>query len=417
MPFSWHPDEPPPLIEEHSKAKLTVLRSYLSAYFDRLNIQLVRDEFKLDLVDGFAGGGLFRDGEEIVSGTPLVMLEESTAAKERLSRARTKPLHCDFKHYFVDEKAAHADHLRKVLRERGYPVDGEQIVVRHSRFEDAADDIIAEIRRRQPRAGRSIFLLDQYGYSKVGVALVTRIFRELPAAEVILTFASDILINLLSERPAFVQAVEPLGLSRPQIQELIELRDGDGGRALVQRAMREHIRTATHATYDTPFFIRPKDSRRALWFLHLSRHPTARDVMIQCHWNNSNTFEHYGSGDFDMLGWEALESKTLPLFHFAGLDAQAMRNQLLNAMPEELFSLASEAPITVDTMRHMVANRTAARFLDLDEIILQLSREKEIEILSPDGKVRSRTLKRLRPTDRIAFPRQLLLPGTSRRRS
>ena len=417
MPFSWHPDEPPPLIEEHSKAKLTVLRSYLSAYFDRLNIQLVRDEFKLDLVDGFAGGGLFRDGEEIVSGTPLVMLEESTAAKERLSRARTKPLHCDFKHYFVDEKAAHADHLRKVLREHGYPVDGEQIVVRHSRFEDAAGDIIAEIRRRQPRAGRSIFLLDQYGYSKVGVALVTRIFRELPAAEVILTFASDILINLLSERPTFVQAVEPLGLTRPQIQELIELRDGDGGRALVQRAMREHIRTATHATYDTPFFIRPKDSRRALWFLHLSRHPTARDVMIQCHWNNSNTFEHYGSGDFDMLGWEALESKTLPLFHFAGLDAQAMHEQLLNTMPEELFSLASEAPITVDTMRHMVANRTAARFLDLDEIILQLSREKEIEILSPDGKVRSRTLKRLRPTDRIAFPRQLLLPGTSRRRS
>ena len=38
MPFSWHPDESPPPIEEHSKAKLTVLRSYLHAYFDRLNL-------------------------------------------------------------------------------------------------------------------------------------------------------------------------------------------------------------------------------------------------------------------------------------------------------------------------------------------------------------------------------------------
>ena len=94
-----------------------------------------------------------------------------------------------------------------------------------------------------------------------------------------------------------------------------------------------------------------------------------------------------------------------------------MRNQLLNSMPEELFSLASEAPITVDTMRHMVANRTAARFLDLDEIVLQLAREKEIEILSPDGKVRSRALKRLKATDRIAFPAQPLFPATSRRRS
>lgn len=416
MPFSWHPDEPPPPIEEHSKAKLTVLRSYLHAYFDRLNIKLARDEFKLDLIDGFAGGGIFQDGDDIVSGTPLIMLEESKAAIERLSRVRTKPLRFDFKYYFVDKDAAHTDHLRKVLGERGYQVNDEKIMVRNSRFENVVDDIITEVRRRQPRAGRSIFLLDQYGYSKVGVALVTRIFRELPAAEVILTFAADILINLLSERPTFVQAVEPLGLTKPQIRDLIQLRNGDGGRALVQRVMREHIRTITHAAYDTPFFIRPRDSRRALWFLHLSRHPTARDVMIQCHWNNFNTFEHYGSGDFDMLGWEALESKTLPLFRFGGLDAEAMRTQLLNSMPGKLFSLASEAPITIDTMRHMLANETAAPFLDLDEILLQLSREKEIEILSPEGKVRSRALKRLRPTDRIAFPKQLLLPATSRRR-
>ena len=43
-----------------------------------------------------------------------------------------------------------------------------------------------------------------------------------------------------------------------------------------------------------------------------------------------------------------------------------MRKQLLNSMPRELFSLASEVPITVDTMRHMLANRTAAPFSDLD---------------------------------------------------
>ena len=75
--FKWHPDEPPPLIEEHSKAKLDVLRSYLRAYFDRLNVNSARDEFKLDLIDGFAGGGTFRDNTGIVSGTPLIMLEES----------------------------------------------------------------------------------------------------------------------------------------------------------------------------------------------------------------------------------------------------------------------------------------------------------------------------------------------------
>ena len=86
MHFNWYPDEPPPQIEEHSKAKLTVLRSYLRAYFDRLNVNPQREEFKLDLVDGFAGGGTFRDGRETLSGTPLIMLEETEAAKNRLNK-------------------------------------------------------------------------------------------------------------------------------------------------------------------------------------------------------------------------------------------------------------------------------------------------------------------------------------------
>ncbi len=414
--FKWHPDEPPPSIEEHSKAKLDVLRSYLRAYFDRLSINPSRDQFKLDLIDGFAGGGTFLDGDTTVSGTPLIMLEESEAAIDRLSQNRTKTLHFDFKYYFVDIEAAHTNHLRKVLDERDYQVDSESLVVLNSRFEDTLNDIIAEIRRRQPRAGRSLFLLDQCGFSQVEISLIARIFSELPAAEIILTFAADALTNFLAETPEFVRMVTPLELTEQRIADLIQLRDGDGGRALVQRVLRGHIRNATKATYDTPFFIRPRQSRRALWFLHLSRHPTARDVMIQCHWNNYNKFEHYGPGGFDMLGWDALNSETLPLFHFEELDAEAMRRQLLNSMPDELFSLASEEPVTIDTMRHMFANRTAARFSDLDSVVLELFREREIDILRPDGTVRSRALRRVSSTDRIAFPQQPLLPGTSRRR-
>ena len=416
MPFKWHPNDPPPEIEEHSKAKLTVLRRYLRAYFDRLGVNPARDEFKLDLVDGFAGGGTFLDGRNIVSGTPLIMLEESESARDRLNQDRAKPLHFDCKYYFIDKESDHTDHLKRVLDERGHQVDGEKIVVRNSPFEEAVDDIIAEVRRRQPRAGRTIFLLDQSGFSQVSMTLVARIFKRLAAAEVILTFAAKTLINFLSETPQFVQVVAPLELTKSKIHDLIQLRNGDGGKALVQRVMRKHIRSVTGASYDTPFFIQPAQSRRALWFLHLSRHPTARDVMIQCHWESSNTFEHYGPGDFDMLGWDALNTGTLPLFHFEELEARQMQKQLLNSMPRELFGLASEEPVTVDAMRHMLANRTAARFLDLDKVVLELAREKEIEILTPDSKVRSRTLTKLLPTDRITFPTTLLFPGLSRLR-
>ena len=198
---------------------------------------------------------------------------------------------------------------------------------------------------------------------------------------------------------------------------MIRYREGDGGRALVQRTLRTHVRAVTGAVYDTPFFIRPRQSRRALWFLHLSRHPTARDVMIQRHWQLRNTFEHYGPGDFGMLGWDALkDSETLPLFHFGELEDRRLREQLLNSMPRELFSLATEDPVTVDAMRHAFANETAAPFSILDEVVLQLAREREINVLTPEGKIRSRALTRLQSTDRIAFPETLLLPGISRLR-
>ncbi len=414
MNFSWHPDEHPPLIEPHSKAKLDVLRSYLRAYFDRLNVNPNREEFKLDLVDGFAGGGTFKDGENIVPGTPLIMLEEFQEAIDRLNQNRTKSLNFDCKFYFVDKEAAHTDHLQKVLKERGYVVNDEKIVVRNSLFEEEVDDILKDIRRRQPRAGRAIFLLDQTGFSQVKLELITRIFRELPAAEVILTFAADALINHLAETPSLIKAVAPLNLTESQIHDLIQDNNSDGGKALVQRTLRNHIRNAIGVSYDTPFFIRPHQSRRALWFLHLSRHPTARDVMIQRHWAIQNTFEHYGSGDFNMLGWDALNSETLPLFNFKEFDAEQMRNQLLHSIPKELLVLVSENPVTVDVMHHMFANRTAARFSDLDEIVLRLFKEKEFDILGPDGKRRSRNLKRLRPTDRIAPSEILLFPSLSR---
>ena len=217
-------------------------------------------------------------------------------------------MHFNCKYHFVDVEKDHTDRLRKVLNERGYVVDNEKIVIHNNPFEDVADKIIADIQVRRPRSGRAIFLLDQTGYTHVALSLVARIFRELATAEVILTFAGDALLNFLSDTPQMIKAVSPWVLTGQQISELIEYQNMDGGRALAQRALCQHLQIVTGATYYTPFFIRPRQSRRALWFVHLSRHPTARDVMIQRHWENNNTFVHYGTGDFAMLGVGCLRS-------------------------------------------------------------------------------------------------------------
>ena len=152
--FKWHVNERPPKIEPHSKAKLSVLRGYLRAYFDRLGGTVHRrDQFKLDLIDGFCGGGVYQqDGDGLLEGSPLVMLEESRDAKQRLAQGRTKPLAFDFKHYFVDREQAHADYLNKELVNRSY-LPSDDVSTHVGEFEQLAPAIIESIKRRQPRAG------------------------------------------------------------------------------------------------------------------------------------------------------------------------------------------------------------------------------------------------------------------------
>ena len=414
MSFVWVPGSAPPPIEDHSLAKLAVLRSYVSAYIDRLCQGSRRDVFKLDLVDGFSGGGLFLDGGVEVSGTPLIMLEEAQSAFTRLNATRVKPLRFDLKFHFVDIAPDHIQYLRRVLSERDFLNPEHDIKLYSQAFGQAVGPIISDIKRRQPRAGRALFLLDQKGFSQVDVDLVRRIFTELANAEVILTFAAETLLNHLAERPELYTAVRPIELSETDVRELLDLKQGAGGRAVAQRTLRDHLRHRTGATYDTPFFIRPGQSRRALWFVHLSRHPTARDVMVQCHWNNFNTFEHYGSGGLDMMGWDPLKSGLLPLFNFDQFDADLLHQQLLDTIPEELALLDFSTPLSVERFRAAVANRTAARFSDLDKALSSLASAGEFDILTENGKLRQRGLSRLSPSDLITLPSRPMFPGWSK---
>ena len=112
-----------------------------------------------------------------------------------------------------------------------------------------------------------------------------------------------------------------------------------------------------------------------------SRHPVARDVMVQCHWDNFNTFEHYGSGGLDMMGWDSLGSGLLPLFGFSQYDADVLHQQLVDSIPRELSSFGLSLPVPVKDFRIAVANHTAARFSDLDLALCTLASDGELEIL------------------------------------
>lgn len=195
------------------------------------------------------------------------------------------------------------------MKERDYDLNDGRIKILTNDFCEVINNIIKSIKQRQPRAGRSIFLLDQCGWKDVHLRRVIRkIFSELLAVEIILTIASEGIFNFLTTESIEKIAIQT-GLSK-DILSRIEKDDEINKKTIFQRVLRKKIREQTGARFDAPFFIRPARPRRALWFVHLSNHPTARNVMIGCHWDNKNTFEHFGHGGFGMLGFDDfIESK------------------------------------------------------------------------------------------------------------
>lgn len=303
-PYTWD-DGVPAKIQQHSIAKHEVLREYLVAYLQTLVTTPAQDALAVTLIDGFAGGGVYQhqDTKQLVLGSPFVFLEAAREAEALIAQGRKKPLRWNLDYFFVEKNKSARRHLRAALEERGYGARIDQdIHLVEGSFDDHASNLMQFVKRKSPIKGRSIFLLDQYGYSQVPVSQIRQIFNTLPTAEVILTFAVDAFINFASDSHA-----------TKQILDRIDLPDVLKGRTLeeikrVEKDFRLYIQSCFYkalvekcgAKFFTVFFIRTT-GHGDYWLVHLSQHPKARDVMTTVHWNKNNHFIHYGDAGLDMF--------------------------------------------------------------------------------------------------------------------
>lgn len=343
------------------------------------------------------------------------MLEETQEAERRLNDGRSKPLRFDVKHHLVEKDAAHAEYLRRVLQARGHLRDGERVALYREEFGDVVDKIISDIERRQPRSGRSIFLLDQFGYTDADIRFVDRIGKRLQNAEVILTVSVDALLNF-STRDNIVGRLDAIGFPKGLVEEALRTSSDTHIKAVMQRALPQLFAESTLFHWFTPFFIRPARSRWALWFAHFSREAKARDVMLDCHWEVRNSFAHYGESlGPKMLGFEALQNRQVPLLTFDEGDRKEMNAALAAQLAPLLYAKSKAQLPFMDVVKHF-GNSTAATIGDFNEVVLAARNAGEIQIVGADGRPRSRTLGIVKPGDMIELPSQLILPLGARDR-
>lgn len=413
--YAWAPGEAYPEIQQHSIAKHDVLRAYLAAYIQTLISNPNRAEFRLALIDGFSGGGIYRHAAtgETVLGSPFIMLQAADEAEYLVNKGRQKKVVLDLDYFFVERDRGATVLLEHELIERGLGRRlGSDIFLRNAAFEDQADEIIQYVRKKSPRAGRAIFLLDQYGYSQVPTPLINKIIRELPGSEVILTFAVDALLNYVSDHNGVTQGLlEKIGtpdVLRGRSIEDIKKTETDW-RLFIQSCLYKDLVERCGARYFTLFFIRSAKGHGDYWLIHFSQKARARDVMTRIHWEKNTSFIHYGGAGIEMfsaLGYVPKHDENFTGQMGFCFDVNA-KDSSIEALSEQIPPLVYPDPdgVTFGELFATTCNFSPASADVYRAALGNLMNLKEVEIFGKDG-VQRRSANRIHDTDQIMAPRQ-----------
>ena len=415
--YGWVVGDELPVLEAHSAAKHAVLRSYVARYVEVLTSNPRLDTLRLSLVDGFAGGGEYSFQGRRVPGSPLILLEEVACAQARLEASRRKAFRLDAEFLFVERSKGNRAFLECAIRESEYcKLLDNSVHLLSGQFEEVLPRIIDHIRSRN-RAQRSIFFLDQYGYNQVSLQAIRTILASLENPEIIVTFNVDYLIAYLSQNEDFLKGVKPVELDLKIVQQMLAIKDQRNGRWLIQNLLFRHLRDKTGAPFYTCFFIKSPASHRSYWLIHISKHPKARDEMALRHWAMSNHFVHHGRAGLQMLGFEPEKDiQQIPMDFLFDDDAETRSKKALRQELPPLINrgLDGGVPTSLESLFTSVCNDTPATIKQISDILVDLRNEKEIEIVTKEGRPRPRA-GQIQWSDIIIPARQgLLFTGSGR---
>lgn len=412
--YKWKVGEPPPELAVHSVMKHKVIETYVQTYLRVLTGNPRVHNFRIVFVDGFAGGGLYRHEltKEEILGSPLIFLNSSRIAVEEINATRSHKLTLDASYFFVELEPDALEYLGCTLRERGYQpcVEDGTIRLLPGKFVDRAPEIVRHISTRG-RSPRAIFLLDQYGYKDVPFDLLREVFRQLPHAEVILTFAMDALTDYITDNVGSRRVLDKLGICESiDLSDFSRTKGASDRRFYIQSRLGPVLYRACGAQFFTPFFIASRDSNREYWLIHLSMHETARDEMAKLHWKLQNYFRHNGRAGLNMLGYDPRSDDSVTGQPDFGFD-EAAEQRSVQRLTEELPRLIHTAPdkrIVFGELFKSTCNSTPASSVIYREALGALLADREIEVIGQDGSQR-RSAQRISKDDLIIIPPQLKL--------
>jgi three-Cys-motif partner protein len=151
-------------LDRHSAAKHYLLRRYLQAWLPIMSSW----QGRLVLIDGFAGPGIYEDGQP---GSPIIMLK---AFLDHNARDR---IDAQLVYVFIEQDKRRAATLESEIAKLGKLPSNVKVQVIPKPYEDAFSSVLDNIEQKGQKLAPTFAFLDPFGYSDAPMTLTGRFLQ------------------------------------------------------------------------------------------------------------------------------------------------------------------------------------------------------------------------------------------------
>lgn len=400
-----------PPIPLYAKIKHLVAQEYIKNWIEVLCGHGKFGVKTVTLVDGFCGGGMYRDGDELWEGSAIRMIRMVEAGLKTV-RERKSYHQLDAEFIFIDAEREHTDCLKLQLKNKGFEhyLKSGTCQIINNKFEEELPNII---RRIGERKGFSFFFLDPYG-----LAVTPEIVRQIIAlgkSEILFNYMVSGLERIISRTDNIHRKIlKDFAVDRyyEDYQFFGDTRDILAKQAYLRNQSLLLYRQEGQVKYAWTFAIM-RNKSVFYYLIHLSSNPKALEVM-KCTLQKYNNLEyqyHYGVYG---LGFREVEyfEENLKLYDIKESNHDLCLSNLREQLCPIIYDLNDG--ITFQEIYHRTLQTNPATEAQYMKALTQLSMQKEIKIFR-GGKLTK--AKNLKPGDVIIPARDtpLWIPGLSKK--
>ena len=390
-------------LDEHTKKKHSILKRYLRQYLiTRCQIPQ-QEKFRLTIVDGFCGAGLYKCGSY---GSPLIFLDvlDSTVNEININRANQgmRPIQIECLLILNDYDDLAIEQLRINISPKLAAIKeiNENTHIEVEIFNNKFEDVYHKIKQRikSARCSNVFFNLDQCGYSHVNSNTIRDIISSWRSSEVLLTFMISSLLTYLS--PKKNMSGVPL---EPEMQKKIDALLKDESKLFIKQEWLGEAEKITYAlfkncaTYVSPFSINNPSGWR-YWLMHFSNSYRARQVYNDLLHQDNSSQAHFGRSGLNMLSYSPHNEGQLYLFDKDS--RQSAKEALYDDIPK--YVAESGDTLLMQEFYEAAYSETPAHSDDIHEMIIE---NPDLEVITESGGAR-RQPNTIKPGDLLKLKSQ-----------